>query len=154
MTRRTYAFLGAVCAASILFSWAVAASQGPVVVVFYREGCEDCERMMPVIQDLEAQYPDLGFRYIKDSDPDASLMWTLAIKYGVVPSQFPVIFVGKTAMVGASLANELLLRSAVQACASSSCSSPLDSIVPSTIPWGTILLVGLVLLVLGIVFLA
>jgi hypothetical protein len=131
----------------------VAAAQGPIVVVFSREGCEDCARMMPVVQDLEAQYPDLGFRYIKDSDSDAPLMWTLAAQYGVIPSQFPVIFVGKTAIIGASLANELLLRSAVQACASSSCSSPLDSVKPSTIPWGTILLVGLALLVLGIVFL-
>ena len=135
-------------------SQAASVAQDPVVVVFYREGCEDCLRMEPVLKDLEAQYPNLGFRYIEGADPDATLMWSLAAVYGVVPLQFPVIFVGKTALVGASRANELTLRSAVEACASAACASPLDSIHPSGIPWLTILLVGLAALVLVVVFLA
>ncbi|MCX6100147.1 MAG: thioredoxin family protein [Candidatus Bipolaricaulota bacterium] len=135
-------------------SQAASVAQDPVVVVFYREGCEDCLRMEPVLKDLEAQYPELGFRYIEWAGPDAALVWSLAAAYGVVPWQFPVIFVGKTALVGASRANELALRSAVEACASSACMSPLNLIHSSGIPWLTILLVGLAALVLVIVFLA
>lgn len=135
-------------------SQAASAAQDPVVVVFYREGCEDCERMDPVVRELEAQYADLGFRYIEGSEPDAPLLWSLAAAYGVVPSQFPVIFVGKTAIVGASRANELLLRSAVEACAQSACRSPLASTHSSGVPWLTLLLVGLAALVLAVVFLA
>lgn len=124
----------------------------PQVVVFYREGCEDCLRMEPVLKELEALHPNLGFRYIEGSDPDAPLMWSLSTAYGVVPSQFPVIFVGKTAIVGASRANELLLRSAVEACVRSACSPPLDALRPSGVPWLTILLIGLAALVLFFVF--
>jgi thiol-disulfide isomerase/thioredoxin len=148
------AFLVAVGMAAIaIVSQAAPAAQDPVVVVFYREGCEDCERMDPVLTELEAQYPDLGFRYIEGAEPDAPLMWSLAAAYGVVPSQFPVIFVGKTAIVGASRANELLLRSSVEACAQSACQSPLAATHASGIPWLTLLLVGLAALVLAVVFL-
>jgi hypothetical protein len=65
-----------------------------------------------------------------------------------------VIFVGKTAIVGSSLSNELLLRSAVEACASSNCPSPLASLHASAIPWSTILIIGLALLVLAVLLLA
>jgi thiol-disulfide isomerase/thioredoxin len=148
MTRRGWLF---VCVALLALSWGVAA-QNPAVVVFYREGCEECERMMPVVNGLEAQFPDLGFRYIETSDPDAPKMWTMAAVYGVVPSQFPVIFVGRTAIVGASLANELALRSAVAACAASSCPSPFDVVRSPTIPWLVILGIGLVLIALAALF--
>jgi thiol-disulfide isomerase/thioredoxin len=130
------------------------AAEDPTVVVFYREGCEDCLRMEPVLRELETQYPNLGFRFIEWADADASLMWALAARYGVLPSKFPVIFVGTTAIVGSSLSNELRLRSAVEACASSNCPSPLASLPASTIPWATILIVGLALLVLAALLLA
>jgi thiol-disulfide isomerase/thioredoxin len=130
------------------------AAEDPTVVVFYREGCEDCLRMEPVLRELEMQYPNLGFRFIEWADADASLMWALAARYGVLPSKFPVIFVGTTAIVGSSLSNELRLRSAVEACASSNCPSPLASLPASTIPWATILIVGLALLVLAALLLA
>lgn len=133
---------------------AAADAEDPAVVVFYREGCEDCLRMEPVLKELEASYPTVGFRYIEGSDADAPLMWSLAAAYGVVPSGFPVIFVGKQAIVGASRANELLLRSAVEACARSHCASPLGVLRPSGIPWLTILLVGLAALVLAAALLA
>ncbi len=152
MISRVVLLLAVEMAAMAAVSQAASVAQDPVVVVFYREGCEDCERMDPVLKELEAQYPDLGFRYIEGSEPDAPLMWSLAAAHGVVPSQFPVIFVGKTAIVGASRANELLLRSAVEACAQSACQSPLASTHPSGILWLTLLLVGLAALVLAVVF--
>ena len=152
MIRRVVLFLSLALAASAALCQAADVGN-PVVLVFYREGCEDCDRMMPTITDLEAKYPDLGFRYIEDKDPDASLLWSLAAAYAFVPVQFPVILVGKRAIVGASLANELLLRSAVQVCAQSKCPSPLDVLHPSGIPWMTLLLVGLAALVVVIAFL-
>ena len=63
--------------------------EDPAVVVFYREGCEDCLRMEPVLKELEALHPDLGFRYIEGADPDAPLMWSLATAYGVDSSAVP-----------------------------------------------------------------
>jgi thiol-disulfide isomerase/thioredoxin len=154
MTARLVSLLAGVFAVLAFHPWAGVAAQDPTVVVFYREGCEDCLRMEPVLRELEAQYPSLGFRFIEGADPDANLMWSLSAKYGVVPSKFPVIFVGTKAIVGSSLANELLLRSAVEACASSDCPSPLASIHASALPWATILVIGLAVLVLAIVFLA
>jgi hypothetical protein len=81
-------------------------------------------------------------------------MWALAARYGTLPSKFPVVFVGATAIVGSSLSNELLLRSAVEACATSDCPSPLASVHAPAIPWPTILIIGLALLVLAVLLLA
>ncbi len=154
MIGRVGLLLFALMASSAALCLATQDVEDPAVVVFYREGCEDCLRMEPVLRELEALHPDLGFRYIEGADPDAPLMWSLATAYGVIPAQFPVIFVGKTAMVGASRANELQLRAAVEACARSSCPSPLDRLRPAGIPWLTILLVGLAVVVLAVAFLA
>jgi thiol-disulfide isomerase/thioredoxin len=154
MSARCVYFLAVALVASAVLPWAGIAAQDPTVVVFYREACEDCLRMEPVLRELEAQYSSLGFRFIEWADPDASLLWMLAARYGVLPSKFPVIFVGKTAIVGSSLSNELLLRSAVEACASSDCPSPLASLHASAIPWATLLLVGLAVLLLAVLLLA
>jgi thiol-disulfide isomerase/thioredoxin len=154
MNARCVSLLAVALVASAVLPWGGIAAEDPTVVVFYREGCEDCLRMEPLLRELEAQYPNLGFRFIEGADPDASLMWSLAAEYGVLPSKFPVIFVGETAIVGSSLSNELLLRSAVEACASSHCTSPLASLHASSIPWSTILIIGLALLVLAVLVLA
>ena len=154
MNARSVCLLAVALVASAILPWAAIAAEDPAVVVFYREGCEDCLRMEPVLRELEAQYPNLGFRFIEWADPGAGLMWALAARYGALPSKFPVIFVGTTAIVGSSLSNELLLRSAVEACASSNCPSPLASLHASAIPWSTILIVGLALLVLAVLLLA
>lgn len=154
MNARFVCLLAIALVASAVLPWAGIAAQDPTVVVFYLEGCEDCLRMEPVLRELEAQYPSLGFRFIEGAGPDASLLWSLAAEYGILPMRFPVIFVGETAIVGSSLSNELLLRSAVEACASSNCPSPLASLHASAIPWSTILIIGLALLVLAVLLLA
>jgi thiol-disulfide isomerase/thioredoxin len=154
MNARCVCLLAVALVASAALPWVAIAAEDPTVVVFYRDGCEDCLRMEPLLRELEAQYPNVGFRFIEGADPDASLMWSLAAEYGVLPSKFPVIFVGETAIVGSSLSNELLLRSAVEACAASKCSSPLASLHTSAIPWSTMLIVGLALFVLAVLVLA
>ncbi len=130
-----------------------AAASHPTVLVFYSKSCEDCERIMPLLNDLAREYPSVGFRFIEASEPDAPLMWSLSSKYGIMPSHFPVVFVGDKAVVGASRANELVIRSAVEACAQSPCVSPLDAARPSSIPWLAILTLGLAALVLLVVLL-
>jgi thiol-disulfide isomerase/thioredoxin len=154
MSARCVCLLAVALVASAVVPWASVAAEDPMVVIFYRDGCEDCLRMEPLLRELEAQYPSLGFRFIEGANPDAALMWSLSAEYGVLPSKFPVIFVGKTAIVGSSLSNELLLRSAVEACASSNCPSPLASLHTSAIPWSTLLIIGLALLVLAVLVLA
>jgi thiol-disulfide isomerase/thioredoxin len=154
MISRHACLLAVALVTSAVLPWTGVAAQDPTVVVFYREGCEDCLRMEPVLRELEAQYPNLGFRFIEEADPDAALIWPLAAEYGVLPLRFPVVFVGATAIVGSSLSNELLLRSAVEACATSDCPSPLASVHASAIPWPTILIIGLALLVLAVLLLA
>lgn len=154
MMRRGLWLFALACLAPVLASWSLAAQNDPMVVVFYSETCEDCERMMPVLTELQLQYPTVGFRLIEESDPDAPLMWQLSAAYGVVPSHFPVIFVGRTALVGASRTNELLVRSSVKACAASPCTSPLASLRATSFPWMTVLIVGLAALVLALLVLA
>lgn len=125
-----------------------AAASNPTVLVFYSKTCEDCERMMPLLNDLAREYPSVGFRFIEASEPDAPLMWSLSSKYGVMPSHFPVVFVGDKAVVGASRANELAIRVAVEACAQSPCASPLDAAPSASLPWLAILALGLAAIVL------
>lgn len=143
----------ALVAVALTVGFSVVAVADPTVVVFTQEGCPDCERMKPVIEELAAAYPGLGFRTISDSDPDAMRLWSLATRYGVLPSHFPIIFVGQTAIVGASRENELRLRIAVADCARSSCPSPLPSQETPRVPWRAALIVGIaVILALFLLF--
>ncbi len=130
-----------------------AAGEDPKVLFFYREGCVECERMEPVMHELMSKYPSLPVRFIEEGDPDADLMWSLSAKYGIFPTSYPVIFVGDEAIVGAGLAQELRLRSAVRDCAQNGCPSPLSYISSRRIPWRLIAMVGLIALGLALAFL-
>jgi len=140
-------FIG--CSLLILAVSLVASSEDPKVVFFYSEGCVECEMMEPIMRALMEEYPTLPVRFIEEGDPDAGLMWSLSAKYGIFPTSFPVIFVGDEAIVGAGLAQELRLRTAVRDCAQDGCPSPLAYISGPPIPWRLIAMVGLI--ALGIV---
>jgi len=120
------------------------AADDPKVLFFYREGCVECERMEPVMHDLMAEYPALPARFIEEGDPDVDLMWSLAPKYGIFPTSYPVIFVGDEAIVGAGLAQELRLQTAFRDCALNGCPSPLSQISNARIPWRLIAMAGLI----------
>jgi glutaredoxin len=130
----------------------VAAQDLPDVVVFYREECNDCERMDRVLLELHDLYPSLSVRHIEETEPDGDLMWRLATEYGIFPTKFPVIFAGDEAIVGVGLDKELRLRSAVTACVRSGCESPLERIAGPRIPWRTYLVAGLLALLLLLVY--
>jgi len=145
---RTALFILSLLAVSLF-----AAADDPKVLFFYREGCSECARMEPVMHDLMAEYPALPVRFIEEGDPDADLMWSLSTKYGIFPTSFPVIFVGDEAIVGAGLAQELRLRTAVRDCAQNGCPSPLSYISARRIPWRLIAMVGLIALGIVLAFL-
>ncbi len=131
-----------------------AAETLPDVVVFYREGCNDCRHMDEVLEELYAQYPNLVISHIEETDPGASdLMWTLATKYGIFPSKFPVIFVGDEALVGTGRDKELRLRAAVRDCVFNGCESPISQVSEKPFPWITAASLLVALLVAAIILL-
>lgn len=128
----------------IVVSWSGLAQTEPDVLVFYREGCNDCERMDRVLEELQAVYPQLSVRHIEESDPDGELMWALAAEYGIFPTKFPVIYAGDIAIVGIGLDKELRLRAAIEECMASECESPMRLVLGPRIPWRTILIASLI----------
>ena len=110
-----------ICTGSVL-----AAEVLPDVVVFYREGCNDCRQMDQVLEELQELYPGIVVVHIEEQAAGAAdLMWSLSTKYGIFPSKFPVIFVGDQGLVGSGLDKELLLRSTVRDCVFNDCPSPI-----------------------------
>jgi len=130
----------------------VAAQVDPDVVVFYREGCHDCERMDRVLEEMHGIYPNLTIRHIEEGDEDGPLMWSLASEYGVFPTKFPVIFVGDEVTVGIGLDKELRLRAEINRCMTSGgCASPLVRVEGPRIPWRSYLIGALIALALLLV---
>lgn len=134
-----------------VFVSSAALADDPDVVVFHREGCGECEYMDQVLSDLHDQYPQLKIRYIKDSDADAVLMWSLSSYYGIFPTDFPVIFVGDEAISGGGRSEELRLREAVSGCMRNGCTSPLVQIQGPSIPWKTYAIIALAAVMLLLV---
>jgi hypothetical protein len=124
------------------------AQSDPDIIVFYREGCNDCERMDRILEELHGQFPSLTTRRIEIDGPDGELLWALSSEFGIFPTKYPVVFVGDEAITGVGLEKELRLRTAVEECMRSSCESPLERITGPRIPWRTYVIVGLVAVIL------
>ncbi|MCK5585023.1 hypothetical protein KAJ02_03020 [Candidatus Bipolaricaulota bacterium] len=126
----------------------------PDVVVFYRDGCNDCRHMDDVLEELQELYPGLGVVHIEEQDAGAAdLMWSLSTKYGIFPSKFPVVFVGDRGIVGIGRDKELLLRSTVRDCIFNGCDSPIARINEKPFPWVTLATILVAVLVLSILLL-
>jgi thiol-disulfide isomerase/thioredoxin len=133
---------------------AAAASTLPDILVFYREGCNDCRHMDDVLEELQTLYPSLVVTHIEENEPGAAdLMWSLATKYGIFPAKFPVIFVGDQGIAGIGLDKEMLLRSTVRDCVFEGCDSPLAKIQEKPFPWITAATVLVAVLVVAILLL-
>jgi thiol-disulfide isomerase/thioredoxin len=143
MSRRTGGLI-ALWLLAVLVSVAAAAQSDPDVVIFYREGCHDCERIDQVLQELHEQFPALEIRYIEEGGPQGDLMWALSSEYGIFPTKFPVVFVGNEAITGVGLDKELRLRAAVEVCMRSGCPSPLARVTGPDVPWRTYVVAGLI----------
>ena len=132
----------------------LAADVLPDVVVFYREGCNDCRQMDAVLDDLFELYPGMVVTHIEEQAAGAAdLMWSLSTKYGIFPSTFPIIFVGDQGIVGSGRDKELLLRSTVRDCVFADCPSPITLINEQPFPWMTLASILVALLVVSILLL-
>ncbi|MEN6369714.1 MAG: thioredoxin family protein [Thermotogota bacterium] len=149
--KRNPLFLGI---ALVMGVWIVGSAEGlakdPDVVVFYREGCHDCARMDEVLKPLEQEHPDLVVLRLEET-ANLDLLWALSSKYGILPTAFPVIFVGAKAFAGVGREKEWQLRTAVEACLESTCTSPLALLAESKFPWKLVLLAVLAAVVLLVV---
>jgi glutaredoxin len=122
----------------------------PDVVMFSREGCNDCRLMDEVLTELREQYPELVVVHIDERDAGAAdLMWSLSAKYGIFPSTFPIIFVGDQGIVGIGRDKELLLRTTVRGCVLNGCESPIGKIQDKPFPWVMIAVILAAVIVLA-----
>lgn len=156
MLRRYGLILGLMSLVILLApTWGVLAAEAlPDVVVFYREGCNDCRHMDDVLEELQDLYPGLIVVHIAEQDAGAAdLMWSLSAKYGIFPSTFPVIFVGNQGIVGVGRDKELSLRSTVRDCVFDGCDSPMARISEKPFPWMTLVSILVAVLVGSILLL-
>jgi len=134
------------------FHIACAASEDPMVVVFYKEGCPDCRRLDELLDGLSSRHSDLTIGHYEISDPGAQdLLSRLSFSYGVLDTDYPIVFVGEKAFVGMSRAKDLDVRTAVLDCIARSCPSPLSHIKETSLSWDHVFIalgVGMFLLLL------
>jgi thiol-disulfide isomerase/thioredoxin len=73
-------------------------------VYFYADGCAACEKVRPVIADIQARYPELHIESLEVNDNRTNMQTFVAMReqYGVEKSWFaiPTIFIGNKAMTG------------------------------------------------------
>jgi glutaredoxin len=154
---RTNGFILGLLGLMVLFSaaWGVLAADAlPDVVVFYREGCDDCRQMDALLADLQELYPGLVVVHIEEQESGAAdLMWSLSTKYGIFPSKFPVIFAGDIGIVGSGRDKELLLRSTIRDCVFNDCDSPMAVLNQKPFPLVTVATILVAVLVLSILLL-
>ena len=139
----------------LLFAWGVLAADAfPDVVVFYREGCDDCRQMDDLLDELQELYPGLVVVHIEEQESGAAdLMWSLSAKYGIFPSKFPVVFAGDQGFVGSGRDKELLLRSTVRNCVFNDCDSPMAALNRKPFPLVTVATLLVAVLILAILLL-
>lgn len=129
-----------------------AASEDPIVVVFYKEGCPDCRRLDELLDGLSSQHRDLTIGHYEISAPEAQdLLSRLSFSYGALDTNYPIVFVGDNAFVGVSRAKELDVRTAVLECIARSCPSPLSRLKETSLSWNHVVIalgVGMFLLLL------
>lgn len=117
-----------------------AAADEPMIILFYEDGCPDCEVIDLLIEELAIDLPAAAFARYELSDRDSfDLFLTLASAFEIEASQVPTVFVGDEVVVGAGRAEEFALRAAIGTCTVRGCPSPLDRIRPPQFPWGDVL---------------
>jgi len=71
-------------------------------IYFYGDGCEHCERLKPVIADLQARYPSLHLESLEVYHNTSNQQRFIAMnrQYATGNSGIPIVFIGDTALVG------------------------------------------------------
>ncbi len=99
----------------------------PMIVLFWEDGCRQCEIMGSLLDELLLGHPGISVaRYDINAPGATKLEWELAAHHGILATTLPVIFVGDKVIVGSGRSQEIKLRSAVGDCIQRGCGSPLE----------------------------
>jgi cytochrome c biogenesis protein CcdA/glutaredoxin len=71
-------------------------------IFFYGNGCSHCEKVKPLIADLQARYPELSVEMLEINDNKTNREKILAMysQYGLGSWSLPTIFIGDSALIG------------------------------------------------------
>jgi glutaredoxin len=73
-------------------------------IYFYGNGCSHCEKVKPLIADIQARYPDISIekREIYDNRKNLDTFQTMGSQYGISSSSLtvPTIFIGENVLIG------------------------------------------------------
>jgi thiol-disulfide isomerase/thioredoxin len=123
---------GIVLFAPLLLS-ALATAQSPVsVYYFYSADCPHCQEFMPVIEALEAKYPEVVVHKfeIAYNETNAELLNAFVRTYNPPVVDIPAAFIGNTSLMGYELTQETLEREIVR-CLQNGCPDPMSFIAGS-----------------------
>jgi cytochrome c biogenesis protein CcdA len=69
---------------------------------FYGDGCSHCEKVKPLIADLQTRYPELSLTRLEVyNNPDNGQKFLeMSRKYGVANPGIPVVFIGNSTLLG------------------------------------------------------
>ena len=69
---------------------------------FYGDGCSHCEKVKPLIAELEAKYPDLFLTRLEvyNNAENRQQLAEMSQKYGVASPGVPLIFIGNSTLIG------------------------------------------------------
>jgi len=69
---------------------------------FYGDGCSHCEKLKPLITDLQTRYPELNLNRleINNNAQNRLLQQEMSRKFGIANPGIPLIFIGNSALVG------------------------------------------------------
>ena len=104
---------------------------------FYGDGCSHCEKVKPLIADLQTRYPELNLTQLEiyNNAENRLQFMEMSRKYGVVNPGVPVIFIGNSTLLGDIEINdrfesEILIEKQRLA----SCNGTAPSVTPNTDP--------------------
>ncbi len=110
-------------------------------MVFYKEGCPDCRRLDELLDGLSSEHPELTIGHYEITAPGVQdLLSRLSFSYGVLDTNYPIVFIGEKAFVGVSRAKELDVRTAVLDCIAHSCPSPLSRLNETSLSWNHVVI--------------
>ena len=78
-------------------------ASGPVTAFyFYGDGCSHCEKVKPLIADLEVKYPDLNLTRLEvyNNAENRQQFLEMSRKYGVANPGVPLLFIGNSSLIG------------------------------------------------------
>lgn len=121
------AILTIVCIFLVASIAVVSAPADPILVVFYEEGCPNCEEMDELLAGMTIDAPEGAIVRHEITEPGSmELLAALAKTYDIdIPSIVPIVFVADDVVVGMGRTQEFTLRNAIGDCLSLGCETPM-----------------------------